>query len=448
MARLPLIQNYTPDAVFAWRGGHAVSARQFLGDVTALAARLPDRQYVLNLCDDRYQFTVGFAAALVRGQVSLLPPNHTADFVARVRADHPGLYCLTDSNDGHPMPETVRCGPGVSGGGVPRAAVPLIGADTVALIAFTSGSTGQPLPHSKRWGSLVRGARAEADLLGLHRYPGMSMVGTVPPQHMYGLESTVLLALQAGVIMHAGRPFYPADVAAALASLPRPRMLVTTPMHLRLSLEDAGPVPEADLLVSATAQLFAETAAAAEARFKAPLHEIYGCTESGQIATRRPLHSREWFTFPGVQMRRGCEGIYASGGHSETEVMLNDDIELIAADRFLLRGRLSDLVNVAGKRTSLESLNFHLNSIKGVRDGIFIVPEQGGGAVVRLAALVVAPELSAEELTQALRQRIDHAFLPRPIRFVTEVPRNSTGKVPRAAISSLMQVVGMNPEMP
>jgi acyl-coenzyme A synthetase/AMP-(fatty) acid ligase len=113
----------------------------------------------------------------------------------------------------------------------------------------------------------------------------------------------------------------------------------------------------------------------------------------------------------------------------ERAILLQDVIELRDAERFLLHGRNADLVNIAGKRTSLASLNYHLNSISGVRDGVFIVPEQGDGAVTRLTAFVVAPGMTREALMNALRERIDAAFLPRPLRLVDALPRNATGKI-------------------
>jgi len=38
----------------------------------------------------------------------------------------------------------------------------------------------------------------------------------------------------------------------------------------------------------------------------------------------------------------------------------------------------------------------------------------------------------------ALRQRIDAAFLPRPLHLVSALPRNATGKLPRRALSQLL----------
>ena len=95
------------------------------------------------------------------------------------------------------------------------------------------------------------------------------------------------LALQSGGALCAERPFYPADVCSALGALPRPRTLVSTPIHLRALLASQAELPPADLIVSATAPLPPELAREAEQRFRAPLLEIYGSTESGQLATRR-----------------------------------------------------------------------------------------------------------------------------------------------------------------
>ena len=84
-------------------------------------------------------------------------------------------------------------------------------------------------------------------------------------------------------------PFYPADICAALAQLPRPRVLVTTPIHLRTLLAADVELPPLDLIVSATAPLSPQLALDAERRFAARLLEIYGSTETGQIAMRRTV---------------------------------------------------------------------------------------------------------------------------------------------------------------
>jgi len=217
---------------------------------------------------------------------------------------------------------------------------------------------------------------------------------------------------------------------------------VTTPVHLRALLAETAALPALDFLLCATAPLPVQLAAEAEARFAAPLLEIYGCTEAGQIATRRPAQTAEWELFPQFSLRQDEKGTWVRGGHARTELLLSDVIELRPGRRFLLHGRTADLVNIAGKRTSLASLNYHLNSIPGVRDGAFVVPIGEEDGVARLAAFVVAPGLTSEVILAALRQRIDPAFLPRPLCLVAALPRNETGKLPRARLDALMAKAG------
>jgi acyl-coenzyme A synthetase/AMP-(fatty) acid ligase len=445
MPLLPLIAHRSLDAIVAWRGGTPVNARQFLNDVAHLASQLPPGRHALNLCGDRYRFAVALSACIVSGRISLLPPTHTPEMARQMRRIAPDVFCIADQDgvsQGHGGVDLPRFR-------YPESASPLVanpvipGVDSEQVIAqvFTSGSTGEPVPHVKRWGSLVLSVRAEAQRLGVNA--DHAILGTVPAQHMYGLESTVLMPLQSGAALHAGRPFYPADICADLAGLPRPRMLVTTPHHLRALLADQTTLPAVDQLLSATAPLSKELALEAESRFSAPLHEIYGCTETGQLASRRTTMGDAWQTLGEVRLRRDGQTLWAEGGHIGHPTRLNDVIELTGRDArsitFLLHGRDADQVNIVGKRTSLAYLNHQLNAIPEVRDGVFLLHrEDGAGSIGRLSALVVAPGLTPAALTQALRERIDPVFLPRPLLFVEALPRNATGKLPSQLAQDLL----------
>ena len=433
MTGLPLLRNFELGSVFAYRGGAVIRVEQFLHDTLQLALKLPNKGCVLNACADRYRFCVGLSAALVRHQVTLLPPNQTEDMLERLQSRYADVYCLTDAAQTTGSLPTIAFPhlPAFDGG---KPAIPLIPASQPAVLMFTSGSTGDPLPHEKTWGTLVASGSAEGERLGL---AGATVLGTVPAQHMYGLESTVLMLMQAGLAMHCGRPFYPADICDALDSIPRPRALVTTPIHLRTLVSETTAVPVVDTIVCATAPLTPQLAALAETRFAGTLYEIYGCTEAGQVATRRSVETPEWQALPGIRLRQDERGTWVQGGHVHEEVLLSDMIELRGRDRFLLHGRNADLVNIAGKRTSLAHLNYHLNSIEGVRDGVFVVPEEIGDAVPRLMAFVVAPGVARETVLEALRSRIDPAFMPRPLSIVPALPRNATGKLPHAALQAL-----------
>lgn len=439
MDAFALVTHSEPGQVVAWRQGKPVTLARFLADVRHLAARLPPGQHVLNACIDRYRFGVGLAAALVSGRISLLPPGHTPEAVRQMRSFAPDVFALVDGPSTIELPlfefeEAAASAVDATG----PVSVPLIPADRTLALVFTSGSTGLPVPHRKLWGQLVRGERAAAAALHLPGGSAPQVVGTVAPQHMYGLESTVLVPWQSAGALCAGHPFYPADICAALAQLPRPRVLVTTPVHLRALLGAGLPVPALDLVLSATAPLSAELACAAEATLRAPLQEIYGSTETGQIANRRSTQTRHWTLLPGVELRRRGDRYWACGAHVEPAVPLGDVIEMAGDGRFLLHGRIGDMVNVAGKRNSLAHLNHQLLAVQGVVDGVFFTPqEEAPDAATRLCAFVVAPGLDAAAVRAGLRERIDAVFMPRPLVLLEQLPRNSTGKLTRETIEAL-----------
>jgi acyl-coenzyme A synthetase/AMP-(fatty) acid ligase len=294
---------------------------------------------------------------------------------------------------------------------------------------------------------LVAGSIAAGAALGIDRHRGAALVSTVPHAHSYGLESAIVLPLQHALLLTAERPFFPSDVTAALDG-ERPGILVTTPVHLRALIGDAtaatngppiGSAAHAGFVLSATASLSAELASLTETLFRAPVFEIYGCSEAGQLATRRTTDGPVWRCLQGFSLRQTVAGTWVSGP-DEHDVLLADEIELTGDHGFVLQGRTGDLINVAGKRGSLADLTRRLMAIDGVQDGVFLVPaNDGDGTPARLAALVVAPGLDASTIMAALRERIDPAFLPRPLRVVDALPRNLLGKLPRTEMLRLLE---------
>lgn len=403
--------------VFAWHRGAAVGAAAFEAAVRALAARLPQRQYALNLCEDRYAFTVGFAACLLARQTMLLPPSRAPEAIDACCAGR-DAYRLTDEEvlkvDATPGPrEPFR-----------------FDERHVAAIVFTTGSTGRPVPHAKTWGSLVAGARA----LGARLGAAGSVVGTVAPQHMFGLESTVMLPWLNGLAIHSGRPLLPADVGAAIASLAGPGWLMTTPLHLRACVAERQALPGLAGVVSSTMPLERSLAQVAERLWNAPVLEIYGSSEAGMIALRRTATDEAWELCPGVSLSERDGELWVQGGHVLEPQRITDRLKRRGERYFTLHGRRSNLVKIAGKRTSLEALDAVLARIEGVRDGAFYLSE----GAPRLGALVVAPGRSARALRAALRQHIDPAFLPRPLHLVAALPRNENGKLTRQALAELV----------
>src|SRR4249919_7523 len=421
--------------VFSAAGDVALS--RFLDQVRGVAELLPAGRYAINLCEDRYRFLVAFCAVALRGQVNLLPPSRAPAAVDEAMAAHPDGYCIGD-DDLSPAPARYLRLPDVlperTGG------VPVLDDEALVAIGYTSGSTGRPHPNPKTWGSFRRStAQNLAALADLWPEGDAHIVATVPPQHMYGMDMSVLLPLLGPVSVHAARPFFPGDVAQALSHARAPRILVTTPVHLRALVAAGCALPPLRAIVSATAPLSAALALQAEQMFGCEVREVFGSTETCVIARRRTACETAWTPLPGVRVAPKPDGTAVHAPHLEAPVVLADLVEVEPDGRFHLRGRNADLLEIAGKRASLGDMTRKLLAIPGVEDGVVFQLDGAGYGVRRIAALAVAPTLCEAEILAALRRTIDPVFLPRPLKRVAELPRNETGKLPREALAGLLK---------
>jgi acyl-coenzyme A synthetase/AMP-(fatty) acid ligase len=306
--------------------------------------------------------------------------------------------------------------------------------DHVAALVFTSGSTGTPQIHTKPWRALAMSARYCRLRLGER---ALNVVVTVPPQHMYGLETSIFTLLAGDWALHDGNAFYPDEIIAALRAIPAPRLLITAPYHLRHLLAATTQLPPVDLVLSATAPLDAALAREAESRLGAVVHEIYGCTEAGSMATRRTAHEEIWTPYPGLTFAVTDGATTVRAGHLAGVVPVGDRVELVADGRVRLLGRDADMIKIGGRRGSLSDIAAKIASLPGVTDQAVFMPADGETA--RPAALVVAPGRHADELRRELGALIDAVFVPRPLRVVDALPRNPLGKLPRETLLKLLE---------
>lgn len=426
---LPLFHHHHAHQAVYEDAQRSLTRSEFMGAAQSLAQRLPPHTHCLNLCDDRLFFMLGFCAALLRGQCTLLPSSRTESSLADIVRRHPDISAISDGApffDGlrylHLDEKSLEPHSDERDDGIPFT--------RLAAELYTSGSTGVPQAHRKTWEMLAQGAQqlaAEFELCG-------TLLGSVPSQHMFGLESTIMLPMQAGLTLAGGCPLLPQDIQSAMQRLTGPIWWATTPMHLRACVQSGLAFPRLAGMVCATQTLAPDLARAAEACFKAPLHEIYGCTEIGAIGLRRPVQQAAWHLLSDLAMEQRGDQTWISGLRSTQAFCLPDHIEMLPDGRFLLHGRHSSLIKVGGKRMHLDALNRLLLSVPGVQDGVFHQPVEGG----RLTAFVVASESDPVSLLAALRKQIDPVFLPRPIHWVASLPRNAVGKLPLHALQQLM----------
>jgi acyl-coenzyme A synthetase/AMP-(fatty) acid ligase len=227
-----------------------------------------------------------------------------------------------------------------------------------------------------------------------------------------------------------------------LCEVPHPRVLVSTPLHLRTLAASAVKFPQIALVVSATAPLDAELARHVESRLECPLLEIFGSTETCAIATRHTSRTSEWTMYGGVAIEAASDHTRVNAAWFPRQQILNDVLELRDAGRFVLRGRGSDMVEVGGKRASLADITRRICSVAGVEDAVAFQPEASAGAANRVAALVVSRGATGRQIVEVLAAGLDAVFLPRPLLLVDRIPRDALGKIPRARLLELARSAG------
>ncbi|MGR9100647.1 MAG: AMP-binding protein [Gammaproteobacteria bacterium] len=418
-----------PHRIYAFAGGRRITRAELLSHAYNLGRLLPDKRYAVNLCADRYLFTVAFLAVIIRSQINLLPPNQAVNTIRSLLSDYDGGYCITDSPDfargegvlvGYPLLSTADC--------VPAA----IDAGRTVSISFTSGSTGEPQAVEKSWEEFQRSALLAVERFSLNG-SDRRIVSTAPPQHMYGLESSVFWPLFSKASVAGCRPFFPEDIRRAIAASEIPCLLASTPTHLNACVRAGLSWSNTAMVLSSTAPMTPDLAARVEHCFRAPLYEIFGSTETLSYASRRPAIDKKWRPYAGIKITESGGKSFVEGGHLAAPAPLDDRLTADENGFFSVLGRSSDLVKIAGKRASLSELNRLLNAIEGVEEGLFYKTE-----TERLGALAVS-RLDKKEILAELRLFVDEAFLPRPLHLVEKLPRNELGKIVKIKLTELIK---------
>lgn len=444
--------------LFCASAAGARSWADFSSDVAAARDRIAGAARICNLLDDRYQFAVGLAAALLNGQVTVLPSSRAPKALeTALGSDGDGLVLGSTAGQVRRTRRIERL-PDGSGRAAPDDVATLI-ADLKAapgeVHVYTSGSTGLPVRHCKRWRTLAGGAVVTEAILsaaGLEE-TAFAILGTTPHQHMYGLEASIFSGLAFHRTLYRDTIFYPADLESAVATTrdlgASSSVLVSSPAHLRYLEPTIASLSELSAVISATAPLPLALAERLEAA-DIPVFEIYGSTETGSLAWRRTAADPRWMPAAGFELADRPEGCEARAPHLEAPILLGDAVLQEPDGRFHLLGRIGDLVNVAGKRTSLGTLNAVLLETPGLADGLVLRHKRDEGDWLGVLVVPSQPWPSAEDVRAAVRRQfrmhLDPVFLPQRIQLVESLPRSGTGKIPASDQDGLLaELLGRDP---
>jgi malonyl-CoA/methylmalonyl-CoA synthetase len=340
-----------------------------------------------------------------------------------------------------------------------------LGADLAAIL-YTSGTTGRSKGAMLTQDNLLSNAQTLADLWRFT--PQDVLLHALPIFHTHGLfvASNVSLLTGGQMIFLSGF-----DVETVLRLLPQASALMGVPTFYTRLLEDArfdrALTAHMRLFVSGSAPLLADTHRQFHARTGQSILERYGMTETN-MNTSNPYEGERragtvGFALPGVALRIMADGAeVAQGAVGGIEVrgpnvfagywqmpektreelrpdgwFITGDLGQIDADGYVqIVGRAKDLVISGGFNIYPIEVEMALDDHPDVLESAVIgLPHPDFGEAV-FAVLVAqkGQSLDVEAVLASLSDRLARFKQPKAAVVVEELPRNTMGKVQKAAL--------------
>lgn len=426
----------TAGSPVAFLQGQPVLLSRFKHDVENLVRHISQSSgNTLITTTRRYAFSVALLASWIAGRAAILPPDQHRNTVQKIRSQHTiGVEC----DDGYCAHDTRTSSVETHGSWAIE-----LNNHRPAVLLYTSGSTGAPIAVTKTVGNLLSEARCIHDTFD---WPPGPVVGTVPPQHLYGLTFTILLPWISGAAWVDDMPLFPQDISNLILQT-RAGSLVSVPAHYQALLENPLEMVPA-LCLSAAAPLMLETAAQWQQQNGQPLLEIYGSTETGVIGFRQQQRDPYWQTFAPVHISTSSKLLAVDSPFVSPKwtsgFQTADQAKLIAKGKFKLSGRSDSIVKIAGKRVSLPQVEQAIAECQGITEASVIAVSVKGvvrdKAVWAVAAAAHPEALSASQLRSELRYKLDNISIPKRFVFVDKLPRNANGKIRRQSVEALLKV--------
>jgi long-chain acyl-CoA synthetase len=328
---------------------------------------------------------------------------------------------------------------------------------TPSLLKLTSGTTAEPRAIRFRSEQLLADCDQICETMGISDVD--LNFGVIPVSHSYGFSNLLTPVIARGVPMVLSRDRTPRAVLDDIArtnATAFPGMPVFYQAFCEMT--DVPRLPKMRLCISAGAPLPLAIAKKFREGFGLSIHSFYGASECGGICYDRDA-KLEVEGFVGAPMKdvdlemidpnaRSSQirvrTAAAGDGHfpeSNEEkvgngVFIPDDLLVRDGDGFKIVGRVSDLINVAGKKVSPAEIEQVLLRFRGVRQAIaFGRPAAAGLRNEEVAACVVADVDCEDELLEFCRRELSAWQVPRKIFILDSMPANERGKISRRELA-------------
>lgn len=398
-------------------------------DVKAAAARLQPLQAsrIAIETSDPYPFVVALLAVLHTQRTPILFADHEVGF-DKFAGEYDAVLSL------NPMRRFPK--PVVVFGAKAEPVAPLASLapidEAARLLLFTSGSTGVPKRIEKTIAMMDAEARITASLFAPYM-KGTVNASSVDPHHMYGLTFAVWLPMSLGIAMLSDRIRFPEGLLNHKERL----SFVSTPTFMR-HLDLTLPAAPVVFVISAGGRLLPTDMYQMYNWTGARVHEIYGSTETGAIASRGHaggVMQEVWQLIDEASLTPEGDGWrLASPLVTGGSMLLDDKIAPQTPDarRFTLLGRRDRIAKVGEVRLSLTEVEKVLARELGFQAKALVVSRahrDAIGVVVNQAESARFERTKVRAYREQLKTHLEPLAIPRYWRCVPEWPYNSQGKI-------------------
>jgi long-chain acyl-CoA synthetase len=325
-----------------------------------------------------------------------------------------------------------------------------------ALLKLTSGTTEAPRAILFRSEQLLADCNQICDTMGIS--DADLNFGVIPISHSYGFSNLLTPFIARGVPMVLSSDRTP---RAVLADLGRTRATVFPGMPVFYQafceMENVPALPKLRLCISAGAPLPITVAHKFREKFKQPIHSFYGASECGGICYDRDA-ANEIEGFVGHPMKDvDLEMVEPSAESSQVRVhsaatgdsyfpetdeeklgngcFVPDDLLTQSGSGFKIVGRISEVINVAGKKVSPAEVEACLLRFAGVRQTVVFGCESARRNEEIAACVVADVDVAENDLLEFCRRELSAWQVPKRIFIVDAIPVNERGKISRRALA-------------
>jgi acyl-CoA synthetase (AMP-forming)/AMP-acid ligase II len=340
-----------------------------------------------------------------------------------------------------------------------RTAAPTVnwGGKPPSLLKLTSGTTATPRAIRFRSEQLLADCEQICDTMGISDVD--LNFGVIPISHSYGFSNLLTPLIARGVEMVLSHDRTPRAVLEDLAKT-NATVFPGMPVFYQAfcEMENPPPLSKLRLCISAGAPLPIATAKKFREKFGLPIHSFYGASECGGICYDREASDSE--AFVGSPMKDvDLEIIDPNANTSQVRVRsaavgdgyfpepdeekLSDSVfvpdDLLTRDRsgFKILGRISDVINVAGKKVNPAEIEECLLRFPGVRQAVGFGRPAGAGLRNEevVACVVVDTDPGEKKILEFCRKALSAWQVPKRIFIVDSIPTNERGKINRRELA-------------